>query len=352
MPSKFSTNLRAELIGAGEQSSIWGITTNKNLSQVFEEAITKVSRINISGGGRVLSALSATSDETRANTLLFNGSHPSGNVTFFLPEADAIYFVINRSNSIVRLGFNTGEYFEGPPNSISRAIFTTSAGCKYCYSITFDMLPLLASESFSNFISSANAAPIQSPIFTGVPKAPTPPDDSDDETIATTEFVLNAGVPEKVIIMWDEPVSTIPFGWHICDGTNGTPDLRDLFIANTGGGFSLHSSGGYEDATLVEHNHGGATGTQNRNHSHTLLTDVNGNHTHPDIMTSAYRAFDGDNETRVGRAGSTNAAGAHTHSYTTGNASADHTHSTSAQGGSGVGRNIPPYYSVYYIMRI
>jgi len=39
-------------------------------------------------------------------------------------------------------------------------------------------------------------------------------------------------VRKKMIGMWDES-DTVPAGWKICDGTNGTPDLKDCFISLT-----------------------------------------------------------------------------------------------------------------------
>ena len=40
----------------------------------------------------------------------------------------------------------------------------------------------------------------------------------------------STAIPSGVIIMWSGTIASIPPGWHICDGTNGTPDLRDRFI--------------------------------------------------------------------------------------------------------------------------
>ena len=37
-------------------------------------------------------------------------------------------------------------------------------------------------------------------------------------------------IPQSAIIMWGGVVSNIPAGWALCDGSNGTPDLRDRFI--------------------------------------------------------------------------------------------------------------------------
>jgi len=37
-------------------------------------------------------------------------------------------------------------------------------------------------------------------------------------------------VPRRAIIMWSGLLSEIPPGWALCDGTNGTPNLRNRFI--------------------------------------------------------------------------------------------------------------------------
>lgn len=41
---------------------------------------------------------------------------------------------------------------------------------------------------------------------------------------------MGSGVPSGVILLWSGTIATIPQGWALCDGTNGTPDLRDRFV--------------------------------------------------------------------------------------------------------------------------
>ncbi len=53
-------------------------------------------------------------------------------------------------------------------------------------------------------------------------------------------------IPVNGVIMWSGTVATIPTNWALCDGTSGTPDLRDQFIA---GAFSDDS--GVAKATLL-----------------------------------------------------------------------------------------------------
>jgi len=41
-----------------------------------------------------------------------------------------------------------------------------------------------------------------------------------------------------IICLWSGSVATIPNGWHLCDGTEGTPDLQDKFIIGAGDAFT------------------------------------------------------------------------------------------------------------------
>lgn len=38
-----------------------------------------------------------------------------------------------------------------------------------------------------------------------------------------------------MIVLWSGPLVDMPLGWHLCDGTEGTPDLRDKLILGSGG---------------------------------------------------------------------------------------------------------------------
>jgi len=52
----------------------------------------------------------------------------------------------------------------------------------------------------------------------------TPNTASNTSTIATTAFVQNV-VPTGGIVLWHGSNIAVPYGWRICDGTNGTPTL-------------------------------------------------------------------------------------------------------------------------------
>ena len=90
-----------------------------------------------------------------------------------------------------------------------------------------------------------------------------------------------SGVPSGTIVMYNG--STAPTGWAICNGQNGTPDLRDRFIVGVGSSYSLGAQAGSADAVVVSHNHGN-TGNQSANHTHgpgnSMATNFTGDHWH------------------------------------------------------------------------
>jgi hypothetical protein len=78
-----------------------------------------------------------------------------------------------------------------------------------------------------------------------------------------------AGFPSGGIIIWSGASTAIPSGWYLCDGANGTPDLRDRFIVGAGSTYAVGATGGSANATLPSHTHTGSfTGTAMATHNH------------------------------------------------------------------------------------
>jgi microcystin-dependent protein len=82
----------------------------------------------------------------------------------------------------------------------------------------------------------------------------------------------------NVIVEWGGTLANIPAGWKLCDGTNGTPDLRDKFIVGAGLNYAIGATGGANTVALTEaqmpwHTHGvsdpgHAHGVYDPGHSH------------------------------------------------------------------------------------
>lgn len=135
-------------------------------------------------------------------------------------------------------------------------------------------------------------------------------------------------IPVGGIIMWSGSVASVPTGWSICNGANGTPDLRNRFIVGAGSEYNPGATGGSADATLVSH-------------SHTGTTDTGGVHSH---------GYNAGGVVGLGWASSNkNGPSAQTTTQHNGH---QHTFTTDASGSSATGANLPPYYALAFIMRV
>lgn len=62
---------------------------------------------------------------------------------------------------------------------------------------------------------------------------------------------VTLSLPAGSIIMWAGAVETVPTGWQLCNGTNGTPDLRDRFVVGAGNTYAVGNTGGAAQVTLT-----------------------------------------------------------------------------------------------------
>lgn len=51
-------------------------------------------------------------------------------------------------------------------------------------------------------------------------------------------------LPRGIIVMWSGKLDALPAGWALCDGSNGTPDLRNRFVMGVGAPEYHGSTGG------------------------------------------------------------------------------------------------------------
>ena len=249
----------------------------------------------------------------------------------------------------------------------------------------------------------SSKADSNSPTLTGTPLSPTATAGTNTTQIATTAFVqtavaaaIAALMPAGTIILWSGSVASIPSGWVLCNGSNGTPDLRNRFVVGAGSTYAVNATGGATTATLAEANIPGhthsfsasaTTGNQSADHTHTFSGTTSGqsnthNHTATDsghthtvsgggtidnVIAQRYSDNTGNinstgaQTTSSGTANISvgNASADHTHTYsgTTSGMSANHTHSVTVSGTTGSTGSasafgiLPPYYALCYIMK-
>lgn len=169
--------------------------------------------------------------------------------------------------------------------------------------------------------------------------------DADDVTIQTydnlygiigTQSSVGTTIPTGMISLWYGATGSVPVGWYLCDGTNGTPDLRDRFIVGAGNAYAVNATGGSADAIVVSHNHTAS--------STSSVTDPGHLHTH---LVAAGQAGYSANQS----VGTVNGGSASNTSTATTGISVATTTTVASTGSSGTNANLPPYYALAYVMK-
>ena len=144
-------------------------------------------------------------------------------------------------------------------------------------------------------------------------------DGSNLTNIQAGQVVGNSIFVQGMIIMWNSTVASIPTGFALCDGSNGTPDLRGRFVVGhhpNNNDYEIDDTGGSESVTL--------TVAQMPSHKHDTTFDNK-------------RYFPGGGSTSISFGG---AGGYPADIFTMSN-----------EGGGQSHENRPPYYALCYIMK-
>ena len=144
--------------------------------------------------------------------------------------------------------------------------------------------------------------------------------------ILQTAPTVSNTVPSGLIAIWSGSLGSIPSGWVLCNGQNGTPDLRNSFILGAGSTYAVGTTGGSADAIVVSHTH--------------TATVTDPGHTHGKYVGDQVIGGSGTGNSIPGN----NAVIMPT--MTTGVTVAN-----STTGVNGTNANLPPYYALAFVMK-
>ena len=124
-------------------------------------------------------------------------------------------------------------------------------------------------------------------------------------------------IPIGGIILWSGSTGSVPDGWRLCNGSNGTPNLQDRFVVGAGSGYAVGNTGGSANAVLIAHSHV---------HNNDIVEEGNEFSIGPGSR-SASSLNDSTEITGINAAGSSNTSQ------------------------TGTNANLPPYYALAFIMK-
>ena len=210
MASTFSPSLRIELIGDGDQSGIWGQTTNTNLGTLIEQAIAGVVTITMVDANYTMTNFNGVSDEARNQVLVLTGTNTAQR-NLIAPLVEKTYIIRNSTTGgfavqvigssgtgvVIPNGVTTTVYCDGINffSALSGSVgnFTVNGTLGVTGTTSLSGALTYGGVTLANSVTGTGSMALSaSPTFTGIPAAPTASPGTNTTQIATTAFVTAA----------------------------------------------------------------------------------------------------------------------------------------------------------------
>ena len=359
MSSTYSTNLRTELIGSGDQAGTWGNTTNGTLGSILEQAIAGVSGGPYIGGTYpvvnfptdadiTLTANNGSVDQSRSMVLVItsSGSLTATRNVIAPASASKVYIIKNSTTGgqSIQIKYSTGT---GVTIGNAQTMVVYGDGTNFYNGET-----ALTNLTVNGDLGVTGTTSLTTGSISGVMTAPTATAGTNTTQLATTAFVTQNAVLTGSIQMWS--TSTAPTGYLLCNGAGiSTTTYAALFavigysFGGSGGTFSLPN---YIDRMPIGSgnlygmgNTGGSADSIVVSHTHTATSTVTDpGHTHTGIVASSL----GSGGAPI--VGPTIATETYINPANTGITVAT---SNSTTGVSGTNANLPPYLGIQFIIK-
>lgn len=345
MASTFSTSLRIELIGDGDQSGIWGQTTNTNLGTLIEQAIAGVISITMLDANYTMTNFNGVSDEARNQVIVLTGTNTAQR-NLIAPLVEKTYTIKNTTTggfAVQIIGSSgTGVVI---PNGVTTTV--------YCDGINFFAALNGVSGDFTipgnlTVTGSSTIAPIGSILMWSTGSAPTGYLLCNGAAVSRSTYAALFGVVGTTFGAGDTTTT-----FNLPNYTNRMP--YGTTVGATGGSTTISA------ANLPSHTHTvvGNTGGQSTGHTHSI-SDPGHSHNFVDTNNAPCAVWANQAGNAVGTATAQanttvalSTAGASTGITGTQGVSNDHTHSinlTSGPTGSG-DAFITPYLGISFIIK-
>jgi hypothetical protein len=357
MSSTYSSSLRVELVGSGDQAGAWGATTNGNFSNIFDVAIAGYQTVSVTSANQALTYLNGPTTTANLNqsvyAMLRFTTTTGAAFNVYAPPVPKQYIVYNNSgysmtiyNSTV-IG-NTTAAGTGVTVTNGSKIMVWSDGTNFYELQAANLTGTLAIANGGTGQTTANTAfnalaPSQGSASGKYLKSDGTNTSWDQIDVGSADItgtlaIANGGTGVTTLAalgnlfypvgsIYTSTVSTNP-GTSLGFGTWTAFGAGRVLIGN-GGGFTAGNTGGSADAIVVSHTHTGTTAGSG-SHSHTI----------PGAYTAGGTANDGLYSNASSTIVTTDTVANHTHTFT-----------TDSTGASATNANLQPYIVVYMWQR-
>jgi microcystin-dependent protein len=362
MASTYSTSLKIQEIGNGEQAGVWGNTTNTNW-QLIEQAVAGVQTITMINANYTLTNLNGVLDEARNMVLVVQGTNSAIYQVIAPLNQPKMYVISNQTTGgyAITIGASSGAIISIPNGTTAQVytdgtnFYSAQTGSAGDFKINGN-LTVTGNTTEVGTLTAANLTVTNNASFAVGPTAPTATTGTNTTQLATTAFVnasiaANPSTVSGAILMW--PTASAPSGYLLCDGTAvsrttyatlfalfgttfGTGDGSTTFnLPNYTNrmpyGTTVGATGGSADAVVVSHTHTATSVVTDPGHKHQYIQNYGTD------TTSVFAT----QQTYTGALKDT----------TTATTSISVATSNSTTGVSGTNANLPPYLGINFIIK-
>ena len=194
--STYTTSLKIQEIASGDQSSVWGATTNTNWT-LIEQAVAGVQTITMGNANYTLTNLNGVSDEARNMVLVVTGTN-SGIYQVIIPaNQPKMYVIYNNTTGGYAITIGTtgvGGTLISVPNGVTAQVYTDGTNTYSAQTGSagnFNVNGTLTASGITDTgaLSAASLSVSGATTLSGTATAPTVSSSDNSTNIATTAFV-------------------------------------------------------------------------------------------------------------------------------------------------------------------
>ena len=366
MSSTYSTSLRVELIGSGDQAGTWGSTTDNNFAYIFDVAVAGYQAVTVTSTAQALTYVNGPTSTANLNQSVYamlKFDSASAATAIYAPPVSKQYIIWNNAGYTITIynstvignttAAGTGvaiangdkvmvwsdgtNFYDTKSNGITGTLPIVNGGTGQTTQQAA-INALTGSQTNNRVLRSDGTNATLSQVALATDVSGTLPV-ANGGTGVTTAAAITALVGNLLFpvgsIYTNASVATNP-GTLLGFGTWTAFGAGQVMIGTgTGGGgtYTAGATGGSKDAITVSHTHTATTTSTDSGHTHIIRTDASG----------------GGGGT--GRFVNGNSGGTQVDPTNTGTANITSTTTVASAGSSGTNANLPPYIVVYMWQR-